>query len=93
MHFKLGCFHFLKKGKEERRKWKDVFCITHHGCVVKVGHMKFTFHASVPCLALMSLFYMYFASFSYVVHVVCELFIVFDHMILILKSRAFDCKD
>ena len=36
---------------------------------------------------------MHFASLSYVVHVVCELFIVFDHMILILKSYAFDCKD
>ena len=33
------------------------------------------------------------ASFGYVVHVVWELFIVFDYMILILKSHAFDCKD
>ena len=77
------------------RNQKDFyfFCITHDGCVVKVGHIKFTFHACVPCLALMSLFYMHFASFSYVVHVVCELFIVFDHIILILKSNTFDCKD
>ena len=63
------------------------FCISHHKCVVKVGLMKFTFHACVPCLASISLFYMYFASFSYVVHVVCKLFIVFDHMILILNVK------
>ena len=36
---------------------------------------------------------MCFASLSNVVHVVCELFIGFDHMIFILKSHAFDCKD
>ena len=34
-----------------------------------------------------------FTSFSFVVLVVWELFIVFDRMILILKSHAFDCKD
>ena len=36
---------------------------------------------------------MYLASFSFLVHVMWELFIIFDHMILILKSHAFDCKD
>ena len=36
---------------------------------------------------------LHFTSLSFVVHVVWELFIVFDHMILILKSHTFDCKD
>ena len=34
-----------------------------------------------------------FTSFNFVVHVVWELFIVFDHLILILKSHVFDCLD
>ena len=43
--------------------------------------------------SLDELILLHLASFGFVVHVVWELFIVFDHMILILKSHAFDCKD
>ena len=43
--------------------------------------------------SLNELILLHFTSFSFVVHVVWELFIVFDHMILILRSHAFDCKD
>ena len=43
--------------------------------------------------SLDELILLHLASFGFVVHVVWELFRVFDHMILILKSRAFDCKD
>ena len=31
-----------KKWKMEKGMWNDVFCITYHGCVVKVGHIIFT---------------------------------------------------
>ena len=50
MPFILGCLFvcFSKKKKiiiiikkMERGMWKDVFCITYHGCVVKVGHIIF----------------------------------------------------
>ena len=44
-------------------------------------------------VSLDELIFLHFANLSYIMHVVCELFIVFDHMILISKSQAFDCKD
>ena len=38
----LFVFFFLNHLKKmERGMWKDVFCITYHGCVVKVGHIIF----------------------------------------------------
>ena len=55
--------------------------------------MKFTFHDCVPCLALMSFIFLHFASLCYVVLILCELFMVFKHMLLILKSHSFDYKD
>ena len=55
------------------------------------------YYLYITCLctlfSLNELILLNFASFGYVVHVVWELFIVFDHMILILKSHAFDYKD
>ena len=42
------------------------------------------------CILIMYLV-LHFASFSYVLHVMWELFIVFDHLISILKLHAFDC--
>ena len=44
-------------------------------------------------ISLDELIFLHFTNFSYVVHVVCELFIVFNHMILILKSHIFYCKN
>ena len=55
--------------------------------------MKFTFHDWVPCLALMSFIFLHFASLCYVILILCELFMVFNHILLILKSHSFDCKD
>ena len=55
------------------------------------GHINFTYHFYVPCLAWMGLFYYTLLVSSFVMHVVWELFIVFDNLILILKSHAFDC--
>ena len=50
---------------------------------------------SLTCLctlfSLDVLILLHFTSLSLVVHVVWELFIVFDYLILILKSYAFDC--
>ena len=75
-----------------------MFCITYLGFIVKVGHIYiYIYIYYITCLcALLSvdeLIFLHFASFSYVVHVVWELFIVFDYLILILKSHAFDCMD
>ena len=55
--------------------------------------MKFTFHDCVPCLVLISFIFLHFASLCYVVLILCELFMVFNHMLLILKSHSFDYKD
>ena len=72
--------------------WKDVFCITYLGFIVKVGHIIFYITCLCKLFSLDEFIFLDLASFSYVVHVVWELFIVFDHMIMILKSHAFDCK-
>ena len=50
-HISLFLYVFFKnKNKDKNNKnkkimergiWKDVFCITYHGCVVKVGHIIF----------------------------------------------------
>ena len=68
-----------------------MFCIIYLGFIVEVGHI--LFHNMLVYLVQLgwAYFSLHFASFSYIVHIVCELFIVFDHMILILKSNAFDC--
>ena len=55
--------------------------------------MKFTFHNRVACLALISFIFLHFASLCYGLLILCELFMVFKHMLLILKSHSFDCKD
>ena len=55
--------------------------------------MKFTFHDCVPCLTLMSFIFLHFASLCYVVLILFELFMVFKHMLFILKSHSFDFKE
>jgi len=42
--------------------------------------------------SLDELLLLHFTSLSFVVHVVWEMFIVFDHFVLILKSHDFDCQ-
>ena len=53
------------------------------------------YYLYISCLCTLfnldELILLHFASFGYVVHVVWELFIVFDHLILILNSHVFDC--
>ena len=55
--------------------------------------MKSTFNDCVPSLVLMSFIFLHFASLCYLMLILCELFMVFKHMLLILKSYTFDCKD
>jgi len=55
--------------------------------------MKLAFHDCVSCLVFMNFIFLHFASLCYVVLILCELFMVFEHMLLILKSYSFDCKD
>ena len=55
--------------------------------------MKFAFHDCVPCLALMSFIFLHLASLCYLVLILCELYMVFNLMLLILKSHSLDCKD
>ena len=88
------CYSFQTPPPPKKRKGKgrkNVFYIIFLVLIVKVGHIIFTYHVYLPCLAWMSLFYCTLLVFSFVVHAVWELFIVFDHLILILKSHAFDC--
>ena len=77
----------------ERGMWKDVFCITYLGFIIEVGHINFYITCLSTLFSLDELIFPHFASFSYVVHIVWELCIVFDYMILILNSHAFNCKD
>ena len=88
-------FRFLlkiKKLKNKKRKEKCVLCYCSWTC-----NQGWSYYLYISCLctliSLDELILLHFASISYVVHVVWELFIVFDHMILILMSHAFDCKD
>ena len=89
--FLLILFKIYKKNKRKGRK--NLFCIIFLGFEIKVGH----FYLYITCLcnlfSLDELILLHLASFSFVAHVVWELLIVFDHMILILKSHDFDCKD
>ena len=65
-------------------------------CVMNNVEIMTDYYLHIMLGALFSLdelIFLHFASFSYVVHVVWELFIIFDHMILIFKSHAFDRKD
>ena len=49
--------------------------------------MKFEFHDCVPSI------FLHFANLCYVVLKLCELFMVFKQMLLILKSHSFEFKD
>ena len=83
-------FYFNKKIKKIQKKKIELY-------IFKMCNwgwpLKFAFHDCVPCLTLMSFIFLYFASLCYVMLKLCELFMVFKHMLLILKSRFFYCKD
>ena len=96
-HIWLFLFVSLKKKINKNGK-RDV-----EGCVLYyiswICNQGWLYYLYITCLctlfSLDELILLHFASFGFVVHVVWELFIFFDHMILILilKSHAFNCKD
>ena len=88
-HNRLFCFILKIKIKNKKREEKCVLFYCSWTC--NQGWLYYIYITKL--ISLDELILLYFASVSYVVHVVWELFIVFDHMILILKSHAFDCKD
>ena len=91
-HARLFLLLFSKKKKKKKKGKKNGFCIIFLGFEIKVGHNLY-----ITCLctlfSLDELILLHFTSLTFIVHVMWEMFIVFDHIILILKSHAFDCKD
>ena len=69
------------------------FALFFLGFEIKVGYILFYITCLCTLFSLDELILLHFTSLSFIVHVVWELFIVFDHLILILMSHAFDCKD
>ena len=69
-----------------------VFCSLHLGFIIK----DWPYYLYITCLCTLfrldELLLLHFTSLSFVVHVVWEMFIVFDHFVLILKSHIFDCR-
>ena len=67
-----------------------MFCTIFLGFEIKI----WPYYLYITCLctlfSLDELILLHFTSLSFVVHVVWEMFIVFDHLFLILKSHAFD---
>ena len=82
------------KTKQKMRKMKEK-CVLHY--FSWIWNQGWPYYLYITCLCILfsldKLILLYFSSLNFVVHIVWELFIVFDHMILILKSHAFDCKD
>ena len=90
----LSLFSKIKKIKKKKRKRKEK-CVLHN--FSWIWNHGWPYYLYITCLctlfSLDELILLHFTSLSFVVHVVWELFIVFDYIILILKSHAFDCKD
>ena len=92
--FKCFLVFFLNHKNIKNQKTKGRFFVLYIFKMCNWGWpTKFTFHDCVSYLALMSFIFLHFASLWYVVLIFCELFIVVKHMLLILKSHYFDCKD
>ena len=95
-HARLFLLLFSKiKNKKNKKGKRNEKCVLHY--FSWIWNQGWPYYLYITCLctlfSLDELILLHFTSFGYVVHVVWELFIVFDHMILILKSHAFDCKD
>ena len=91
----LLLFSKIKNKKQKKRRKRKEKCVLHY--FSWIWNQGWSYYLYITCLctlfSLDKLILLHFTSLSLVVHVVWELFIVFDHMILILKSHAFDCKD
>ena len=91
-HDRLFCFLLKINLKKKKKKEKCVLCYSSWTC-----NQGWPYYLYITCLctliSLDELILLHFTGISHVVHVVWELLIVFDHMNLILKSHAFDCKD
>ena len=91
-HARLFLLFFSKIKTKKKEKEK---CVLHY--FSWIWNQGWPYYLYIKCLctlfSLDELILLHFTSFSFVVHVEWKLFIVFDHMILILKSHAFDCKE
>ena len=89
--FLLFLLIFLIKKKE----WRKEKCVLNY--FSWTCNQGWPYYLYITCLctlfSLDELILLHFASFSYVEHVVWKLFIVFYHLILILKSHVFNCLD
>ena len=91
-HTRLFLLFFSKK----KKRWKRVEkCVLHY--FSWIWNQGWPYYVYITCLcalfSLNELILLHFTSLSFVVHVVWELFIVSDHMILILKSHAFNFRE
>ena len=93
-HTRLLLLFFKNKNKKKRCKREEKCVLQYFSWFWNHG---WSYYLYITCLctlfSLDELILLHFTNLSFVVHVVWELFIVFDHMILILKSHAFDYKD
>ena len=91
-HTKLFLLFFIMKKIKKRRKRKEKGVLHYFSWIWNQGwpyYLYITFLCTL--FNLDELILLHFTSLSFVVHIVWKLFIVFDHMILILKLHAFDC--
>ena len=81
------------KNKNKKRRKMEEKCVLHY--CSWIWNQGWPYYLYIQCLCTMfsldELILLHFTSLSFVVHVVWEMFIVFDHLFLILKSHAFDC--
>ena len=82
--------HKLKKKKKTKKIF--VFCISHLEFIIKDWLYYLYITSLCTLFSLNELLLLHFTSLSFVVHVVWEMFIAFDHPVLILKSHVFDCR-
>ena len=67
-----------------------MFFISHLGFIIKDWPYYLYITYLCTLFSLDEFLSLHFTSLNFVVHVVWEMFIVFDHFVLILKSHVFD---
>ena len=72
---------------------KDFYVLYYFSWICNQGQ-PYYFYITCLCtlFSLDELLLLHFTSLSFVVHVVWDMFIFFDHFVLILKSHVFDCR-